>query len=75
MIDDDLMVDFPPDSYWHIVNYGIDASQIKHLVITHSHQDHFFIDDLKLRKPVFAHLEEDKCVDHIRKQSCRKDHD
>ena len=41
LIDDDLMVDFPPDSYWHIVNYGIDASQIKHLVITHSHQDHF----------------------------------
>jgi len=62
LIDDDLMVDFPPDSYWHIVNYGIDASQIKHLVITHSHQDHFFIDDLKLRKPVFAHLEEDNVL-------------
>ena len=62
LINDSLMVDFPPDSYCHIINYGLDLSKLKHLVITHSHQDHFYIDDLKLRKPVFAHLEDDSVL-------------
>jgi phosphoribosyl 1,2-cyclic phosphate phosphodiesterase len=42
LIDDSMMVDFPPDSYSHVISYGLDFSRLKHLVITHSHQDHFF---------------------------------
>jgi phosphoribosyl 1,2-cyclic phosphate phosphodiesterase len=62
LIDDSMMVDFPPDSYSHVISYGLDFSRLKHLVITHSHQDHFFTDDLKLRKPVFAHLEDNSIL-------------
>lgn len=58
LINDSLMVDFPPDTYYHIINFNIDLSQLKHLVITHSHEDHFYTKDLALRKLGFAYLDE-----------------
>lgn len=63
LINDSLMVDFPPDTYYHVINFGIDLSQLKHLVITHSHEDHFYTDDLELRSSVFAHLDEGSVLD------------
>lgn len=58
LINDSLMVDFPPDTYYHAINFSIDLSKLKHLVITHSHDDHFHTNDLELRRSVFAHLDE-----------------
>jgi phosphoribosyl 1,2-cyclic phosphate phosphodiesterase len=63
LINDSLMVDFPPDSYYHAIKFGIDLSELKHLVITHSHEDHFYPDDLALRRSVFAHLEDSSVLD------------
>ena len=55
IINDDLLIDFPQDSYCHFVNNGIEAHRIKLLLFTHAHQDHQYIDDLHLRYGVFAH--------------------
>ena len=47
IIDDAILLDFPCDTYFHSIANNIDISKIKHLFITHSHQDHFYSDDLK----------------------------
>lgn len=55
IIDDTLKIDFPPDTYHHVLRDGINLAAIEHLLITHSHSDHLQPTDLKMRQPVFAH--------------------
>lgn len=50
LINDDLLIDFPPDTYLHMLNYGLDLDKIKDIIITHSHEDHLYIDDLANRQ-------------------------
>ncbi|MBR3996129.1 MAG: hypothetical protein IKI97_12735 [Clostridia bacterium] len=40
-IDERLLIDMCPDTYMHIINYGLDLTKIKSVLITHSHFDHF----------------------------------
>lgn len=49
LINDDMLVDFPADTYMHKLQYNIDMSKIKYLLVTHSHHDHFYPYDLTLR--------------------------
>ena len=49
LINDDLLVDFPPDSYMHMLGDKLDFSKIENLLITHSHSDHFYPEDLFMR--------------------------
>ena len=55
LINDDLLVDFPPDTYFHKLKYNIDLSAIKTLLVTHSHMDHFYPMELSLRGSYYAH--------------------
>ncbi len=48
-INDDLMIDFSPDVNANTQKYGIFLPDLKYLLITHSHGDHFNIEDLCLR--------------------------
>lgn len=41
-VDDALLIDFPADTYLHVLNYGLDLTRIKNLIITHNHMDHFY---------------------------------
>ena len=53
LLDDKLLLDFPPDSYFHYVTSGFtapDLPAIRHLFITHTHEDHFFPADLCMRR-------------------------
>lgn len=55
IINDELLIDFPADTYLHIMNYGLDLRNIKSLLITHGHDDHLYGYDLMYRKsPVNA---------------------
>lgn len=58
LIDDRLLVDFPADTYMHFLQYRIPMTKIKHCLITHSHMDHLYPEDLYMRKDGFAHLQE-----------------
>lgn len=49
LIDDTLGIDFPPDAYAHSVQFGVDLTKMNHLLITHSHCDHFYAHDFILR--------------------------
>ena len=49
IIDNTLGVDFPPDAFYHALRFGVDLSAIGHLLVTHSHMDHFYAHDFILR--------------------------
>lgn len=54
LIDDDLLIDFPPDTYYHAIRGGIDMSAVKYLLVTHSHTDHFYAQEFVNRGYKFA---------------------
>jgi len=54
MIDDELKIDFPPDTYLHMLRDGLDLEKIQDLVLTHSHSDHLYAEDLFARFPGYA---------------------
>lgn len=49
LIDEELLVDFGPDTYLNAVRFGVDLSAVKYLLVTHSHIDHFLPFDLTCR--------------------------
>ena len=49
LINDDLLIDFPPDTYMHVLQYGVDLGAIKNLIVTHSHSDHLYAEDFWTR--------------------------
>ena len=55
LINENLLIDFPPDSYMHFLREGIDGHKIEYVLFTHVHRDHFYIDDLSNRHAPFAH--------------------
>ena len=55
IINDDLLIDFPADSYSHFLHNNIEADKIKTLLITHSHQDHFYPAEFHMRNSWYAH--------------------
>ncbi len=54
VIDGTLLVDFPPDSYLHMLRDGLNLPDIHDILITHTHQDHFYPDDFLFRCGGFA---------------------
>ncbi len=49
LIDGDLSIDFPPDAFYHSAQFGVDLTAVEHLLVTHSHMDHFYAHDFILR--------------------------
>ncbi len=49
LIDGELGIEFPPDAYYHALRFDVDLTRLKHLLITHSHMDHFYAHDFILR--------------------------
>jgi phosphoribosyl 1,2-cyclic phosphate phosphodiesterase len=54
LIDDVLKIELPPDTLHHVLQFGLDLSKLTHLFITHSHKDHFAVDELLYLGPDFA---------------------
>jgi phosphoribosyl 1,2-cyclic phosphate phosphodiesterase len=60
LVNDDLMIDFSPDAYWHARTYGLDFTKVKSIVVTHAHSDHFCADGLtNNRNHAIQELEEE----------------
>ena len=60
IINEDLMLDFGPDTYWHTCRFGLDLSKVQFLLITHAHDDHLTPKELHYRENGFAYLFGDK---------------
>lgn len=54
LIDDHLLIDFPCDTYAHMLRNGVDIPHIRSCLITHCHEDHFYPTDLQNRSEVYA---------------------
>ncbi|MCL2014773.1 MAG: MBL fold metallo-hydrolase [Defluviitaleaceae bacterium] len=52
--DEILLIDLPPDTYLHVLQHGLRLDKIAHLVITHSHDDHFKPSELIYRCGIYA---------------------
>lgn len=60
MINDTTLIDFPPDIYALSLELGLDLGSVTDLMITHSHGDHFDVDELNMRQNgMFCHLGQD----------------
>jgi phosphoribosyl 1,2-cyclic phosphate phosphodiesterase len=55
IIDEKLLIDMPADTYFHTLIYAIDFSGLQDILITHSHDDHFYPLDMIAKAPPYAH--------------------
>lgn len=54
IIDNRLLIDFPADSYLHVLSGNLTTlPQVHSLLITHSHSDHFYPEDIMMRTPPY----------------------
>ncbi len=55
IINDELLLDLPADTYHHFLSNGIEGDRIKYLFVTHAHQDHFYPEELCMHDSCYAH--------------------
>lgn len=55
ILDEELKIDDPPDTFYHAIRDGINLTGLKDLLITHTHGDHFSPNDMINRIESFAH--------------------
>ncbi|HPE95408.1 MAG TPA: MBL fold metallo-hydrolase [Bacillota bacterium] len=58
LVDDKLLIDFPADTYASMKQIGFSLANLHTLIITHSHSDHLYPEDLVMRSDVFAHFKD-----------------
>lgn len=56
LIDRKLLLDFGPDTFLHSLKYNIQLADIQVCFITHSHDDHLYLEDLRARRRSRANL-------------------
>ena len=55
LLDGEVLLDFPPDTYTHALQYGLNLGTVRTLLVTHSHMDHWFPTDIIHRHEHFGH--------------------
>lgn len=60
LIDESILIDFPPDTNFHAQMLGLDLRRVTTLLLTHSHHDHFFPYDICMRNGNYAEGLSDK---------------
>ncbi|MEX2683433.1 MAG: MBL fold metallo-hydrolase [Candidatus Sigynarchaeota archaeon] len=50
LVNEDLLIDYGPDTSPQCVRFNVDLTKIKDVLITHSHQDHLYMQDVRHRK-------------------------
>lgn len=55
LVDGELLLDFNADTVSHFLRYGIDCDKIGDCLITHSHCDHLYPDDLEILSEPYSH--------------------
>lgn len=64
LVDDALLMDFGPDTFYHAMQYGFHMAGIETVLLTHSHTDHFYPTELILRAMPYA-FERDRNKLHL----------
>lgn len=58
IVDGVLLIDFPADTYYHFLTYGVPLTKIHSCLITHSHMDHLYAKEALMRLSQFSHLDD-----------------
>ena len=59
---DEIRIDFGPDSLSHMLRFSLPFERLRHLLFTHSHDDHLHPVDLAYRKPGFSVVAEENIL-------------
>lgn len=54
LVNDELLLDFNADTVWHYQRYGFDWEKIGACLITHSHSDHLYPDDIEMAAKAYS---------------------
>lgn len=57
IIDDTLLIDFPADTYAHMLQNGLSLLHVTDCLITHTHSDHLYTKDIDMLAPGFSHAD------------------
>ena len=55
LVNEDLLLDLPPDNYLHTLYGGLDLQKVKALLFTHSHGDHCYPQDIETLREPYSH--------------------
>ncbi|MDR0670281.1 MAG: hypothetical protein LBF95_09390 [Treponema sp.] len=55
LLDGKILIDFPPDAYAHYLTHRFDLPAVEHILVTHSHTDHFYPQEFELRSAGYVH--------------------
>lgn len=55
LVEGRLLLDFPPDTYLHVLNYGLRLWEVDSVLITHCHSDHIYPGNLWCLTDCAAH--------------------
>lgn len=73
IINDELLMDFPPDTLAHFHAQGIRGDRIKYVVLTHGHADHYYATDFLRHGGCYAHnMAEEKLQIVCSEQLCER---
>lgn len=72
LINQDLMMDYGPDTYYHSLLYDIDMDKVKTVLLTHSHSDHFAPLDLILRAEPYAFGQSQEALQVFGNEKCER---
>ncbi len=62
IIDGRIMIDWPADTFWNGLRFGIDYADISTIIITHNHADHYYEDEFLYRQKGFSCIREDNLL-------------
>jgi len=65
LINDRIMIDFPPDMFGYKVKYGLDLTALTHIFFTHSHIDHLAANELCYFHKMYSNRSDDDPVLNI----------
>lgn len=57
IVDGKLLLDFPADTYMHMLHEGLDLYDIHTCLITHRHSDHLYQKDIMARGKAYSHYQ------------------
>ena len=55
LVNEDLLIDLPPDTFMHRIVYGLDLTKVRALIFTHSHADHLLQNEMESMQESAAH--------------------
>lgn len=56
LIDDTLKIDFGPDTFTQMLRFDEDYTALEHIIVTHSHEDHFAEFEISMMRPGFSRV-------------------